>query len=609
MSFTPAFLDELRQRVSLVAAVARRVRLQKRGREQLGLCPFHNEKTPSFTVSDEKGFFHCFGCGAHGDVIGFVMRSEGLGFPETVERLAREAGLPIPVATPEERARSELQATLVSALETAAAWYERQLASPAGRAALDYLHRRGLRDDTIARFRLGYAPEGRSQLRDALQRAGVSLELSIEAGLVGKGEDGALFDRMRGRVIFPIGDRRGRVIAFGGRILGDGLPKYLNSPETPLFKKGRSLYGLAQAQRAARDGGEVIVAEGYMDVIALAQGGFAQSVAPLGTALTEEQMEELWRLVPEPILCFDGDEAGMRAAARTAERAMPLLQPGKSLRFALLPPDEDPDSLILTKGPSEMRSILDRALPLAEAVWQVAIWLKELNTPERRAGLRKEIGEITSRIAERTVREAYRAEFDQRLEKLFGGNLPAKPAWGSRRRPAHQTTPGGEAVRGPVPDPLRMQGEVVLATLLNHPELIASRLEALAHFPLPAGQLDKLRQAVIDHGARQPDLDSEALKNHLSAEGFAAMLPDLLRRAGISRFTLASAPVEVASEGLDHVLGLAEERAHGKEAAVAARHLGEELTGEAQTRFEAARDLALGGESRRRDIDGSERGN
>src|SRR5437764_1063773 len=316
MSFTPQFLDELRQRVSLVNLIARKVKLTRRGREQTGLCPFHNERTPSFTVSDEKGFFHCFGCGAHGDVIGFVMRSEGLSFPDAVERLAREAGLPIPASSPEERERTQRQATLVSAMETAAAWYELQLKAPGAREALDYLTRRGLSEATIARFRLGFAPEGRTALRDALARAGVSLELSIEAGLIGKGDDGNIFDRMRGRVIFPIADRRGRVIAFGGRILGDGQPKYLNSPETALFHKGRTLYGLAQALRPARDGGEIIVAEGYMDVIALAQAGFAQAVAPLGTALTEEQIGGRWRLVPEPTLCFDADGAGERAPPR-----------------------------------------------------------------------------------------------------------------------------------------------------------------------------------------------------------------------------------------------------------------------------------------------------
>src|SRR5215470_14590334 len=434
MSFTPQFLDELRQRLSLASVIARKVKLTRRGRESTGLCPFHNEKTPSFTVSDEKGFFHCFGCGAHGYVIGFVMRSEGLSFPETVERLAREAGLPLPVSSPEERQRAERQATLVTAMETAAAWYEQQLGTSAGRGALDYLRRRGLTPDTTARFRLGYAPEGRTALREALARAGVSQELALEAGLIGKGEDGALFDRMRGRVIFPIADRRGRVIAFGGRILGDGQPKYLNSPETALFHKGRTLYGLGQALRPAKDASEVIVAEGYMDVIALAQAGFPQAVAPLGTALTEEQIAELWRLVPEPILCFDGDVAGERAAARAADRALPLLKPSQSLRFALLPAGEDPDSLIRGAGTPAMRAALDQSLALAEVVWRGATAGRRLDTPERRAGLRHELRQLLARIADRGVQEAYRAEFEARLDALFNPGAPAGQRGARRQR-------------------------------------------------------------------------------------------------------------------------------------------------------------------------------
>jgi DNA primase len=613
MSFTPQFLDELRQRVSLVNVIARKVKLTRRGREQTGLCPFHNEKSPSFTVSDEKGFFHCFGCGAHGDVIGFAMRSEALSFPDAVERLAREAGLPIPVSSPEERERTERQATLVSAMETAAAWYEQQLKAPAGREALEYLKRRGLSDATIARFRLGYAPDGRTALRDALAKAGVSLELAIEAGLIGKADDGNIFDRMRGRVIFPIADRRGRVIAFGGRILGEGQPKYLNSPETPLFHKGRTLYGLGQALRPARDSGEIIVAEGYIDVIALTQAGFAQAVAPLGTALTEEQMGELWRLVPEPTLCFDGDTAGERAAARVAERALPLLKPGQSLRFALLPAGEDPDTLILAQGASAMRAVLDAALPLAEMVWRGGVLGRNFDTPERRAGLRQEVRERLSRIGDRPVQEAYRAEFDRRLDQFFGLGTAPRPRFsserpGERRRFGPPQALGGEAARQPGHDNLRLQGEVILATLINHPQLVGARLEALAHLVLPAGQLDKLRQAIIDHAARHPDLEPEALKDHLTNQGFAAILPDLFRRAGISRFTLSSASAETAAEGLDHVLGLLRERAMQQEADTAARQFGEELTGETQARFEAARDLALEGESRRRDIDGPEQG-
>ena len=609
MSFTPQFLDELRQHLSLVGVIARKVKLQRRGRENLGLCPFHNEKTPSFTVSDEKGFFHCFGCGAHGDVIGFVMRSEGLSFPEAVERLARESGLPLPVSSPEERVRAERQATLVSALETAAAWYEQQLKAAAGRAALDYLRARGLSEASIARFRLGYAPEGRTALREALERAGVPLDLAIEAGLIGKGEDGALFDRMRGRVIFPIADRRGRVIAFGGRALGEAQPKYLNSPETALFHKGRTLYGLAQALRPAKDAGEIIVAEGYMDVIALAQAGFAQAVAPLGTALGEEQMAELWRLVPEPTLCFDGDGAGELAAARAAERAFPLLKPGQSLRFALLPPGEDPDSLILGEGAPAMRAVLDQASPLAEMVWRGALAGRQLDTPERRAGLSQELRQLLVRIADRGVQDAYRAEFESRLDKLLNPGAPlSRRGAGKQRWQPGPPVLGGEAARQKAEDPIRLRCCTILATMINHPALIERRLEALAHLHLPLRQLDKLRQCIIDLAAHQPDLDSKTLGDHLNTQGFGSVLPDVLRRAAISRFTQASAPAEVAAAGLDDALESFRRRADREETEQAARRLGEQLTGEAQARFEAARDLALDGESRRRDIEGPDFG-
>src|SRR5215470_1072073 len=420
MAIPPEFVDELRGRLSIASVIGGRVRLQKRGRDHLGLCPFHKEKTPSFTVSEEKGFFHCFGCGAHGDVVGFVMRSDNLSFPEAVERLARDVGLQVPASAPEERQREEHRATLHTALEAAAAWFEAQLRAAVGRPGLDYFKRRGLQDETIARFRLGYAPDSRGALKDALAKAGFGEALMLDAGLLIRPEDGRpTYDRFRGRVMFPIADLRGRVIAFGGRILDQGEPKYLNSPETPLFHKGRTLYGQAQASRAARESGEILVCEGYMDVIALAEAGFAGAVAPLGTALTEGQIAELWRLVPEPILCFDGDAAGQRAAARAVERALPLLQPGKSLRFALLPPGEDPDSLIRARGAPAMREVLDGARPLVDMLWDLELAAQPADTPERRAGFQQRLRERIRRIAERTVQEGYRSEIDRRLTAAF----------------------------------------------------------------------------------------------------------------------------------------------------------------------------------------------
>ena len=333
MAFAADFLDELRARLGLTEIVGRRVRLRRSGREASGLCPFHNEKTPSFTVSEEKGFFHCFGCGAHGDVIGFTMRVEGLSFPEAVEKLAAEAGLDVPQPSRAEREAERRRADFHGALEACCRFFERELAGPRGGAARAYLERRGIDPETAARFRLGYAPDSRTALRGAVMSGSLTEALLVETGMLIRPDDGTPYDRFRGRVTFPIADRRGRVIAFGGRLLGDGRPKYLNSPDTPLFDKGRVLYGMAAARRAAHETGRVVVVEGYTDVIALARSGIAEAVAPLGTALTESHLAELWRMADEPILCFDGDEAGRRAAHRAAERALPLLRPGKSLQF------------------------------------------------------------------------------------------------------------------------------------------------------------------------------------------------------------------------------------------------------------------------------------
>ena len=368
MAFPPGFLDELRARVSLSDIVGRKVSLKRKsGAEYTGLCPFHNEKTPSFTVSDKKGFFHCFGCGVHGDAVGFVMKTEGLSFPESVEKLAREVGLPVPRATPAERERAERVSTLQQVVEEAARWFQKQLRLPVGRQGLDYLRGRGLEEATIDDFRLGFAPDTRDGLLAALKREGVPIDKIVETGLAIQPEDNRdAYDRFRGRVIFPISDRRGRVIAFGGRVMGAGEPKYLNSPETPLFHKGANLYCLDRARVAATKDQPVIVAEGYMDVIALHGAGFTGAVAPLGTALTEGQLGELWKLTDEPYLCFDGDNAGRRAAARAAERALPLLRAGKSLRFLVLPAGEDPDSLIRVRGADAIRRTLDLARPLSD---------------------------------------------------------------------------------------------------------------------------------------------------------------------------------------------------------------------------------------------------
>ncbi len=575
MAFSPQFLDEIRARVPLADAIGKRVKLQKRGREYVALCPFHNEKTPSFTVNEAKGFFHCFGCGAHGDVIGFVMRTEGLSFPEAVERLAQQAGLPVPRSSPEERARAEAAGTLYAANEAACAWFERQLRRPAGRAALDYLKGRGLGDDVIARFRLGYALDNRTGLKSALTRQGISEEIVAEAGLLIQLEDGrAAYDRFRGRIIFPITDPRGRTIAFGGRLIelaasgaaggagsGAKAPKYVNSSETPIFHKGRALYGFHLARGAARENGEIVVAEGYMDVIALHQAGFMGAVAPLGTALTEAQIELLWRLAKEPVLCFDGDEAGVRAAARAAERALPLLRPGNSLRFAMLPEGEDPDSLIRNRGSDSLRRLLERARPLVDLVWEMETANRPSDTPERRALIRKELRRRASEIRDGSVQDFYWDEFGARLDRAFGGRGGgwARGA-GGRGGAARRRSGLGLRAAGDVEVLDLRQQQVLLAAVLNHPGLLAEIGEDFAELRFSARDLDRLRGAVIKTWVSS--LDREALQGQLREQGMADVLDGILVRGvyGLAPFAHPSADLDAARRGWRHWFELYHDR-------------------------------------------------
>lgn len=572
MSFTTQFLDEIRVRVPLADIVGKRVKLQRRGREWIGLCPFHNEKTPSFSVVEDKGFYHCFGCGAHGDVIGFVMRTESLSFPETVEKLAGEAGLALPVTSPEDRQQLEARGGLLKALEAACAWYEHQLRLGVGRPALDYLKGRGLADDTIARFRLGYAPDANDALKSALLKQGFKESELLEAGLISQPEDGRpAYDFLRGRVIFPISDQRGRTIAFGGRTLGDGQPKYINSRESELFHKRRALYGLALAREASRKTGEVIVAEGYTDVIALHQAGFAGAVAPLGTALTENQIELLWKLAPEPILCFDGDTAGQRAAARAAERALPLLKPGYSLRFALLPAGEDPDSLLRVHGPVALREMLGRARPLVDIVWELATAGKPNNTPERRALIRKELRDLVAQIAERSVQEAYFAEIESRFAAAYDKRRPSRrgaSVRGDRYPPANIA---GLRSDGNVGVLAMRQQQALLATIVNHPELVADLGEEIGTLRLPSPELDRLRQEIIKLWS--PDLDAPALQRHLSEHGFAEVLSRLLSQDvyELASFAQAEADSEAVRRGWAQLYELFHRRAYLGEEIDAAR--------------------------------------
>ena len=607
MAFPPRFLDELRQRLSLAEIVGRRVKLIRRGREFTGLCPFHNEKTPSFSVVEDKGFYHCFGCGAHGDVIGFTMQTENLSFPEAVGQLARRAGLEVPQETREERERAERHATLQTAVDAACAFFETMLHGPEGRAARAYLEQRGLDDATIRRFRLGFAPDGRDKLKRAVMSGTMPEALLLEAGLLRKPEGGGeSYDYFRNRVIFPIGDRRGRMIAFGGRVMDDGQPKYLNSPETPLFQKGRNLYGWALARVAAAKDPSAIVVEGYMDVIALHRAGFTTAVAPLGTALTEAQIEELWRMAPEPVLCFDGDSAGQRAASRALARALPILKPGLSLRFAILPPAEDPDSLILHHGASAMRELLDRAQPLAEVLWRLET-AHPTDTPERRAALEKRLDSQVRLIADRSVQEHYRNFFRERLAEMFGARRGpvggrTMPRFGAQRE-GYQSGFGGR-MRGrrlappppwreaaPQGDPqllARRREEVILALVLNHPSLLNEVEEEFAQFEFLSPDLDKLRNAILKTHAPQPDLDAETLTRQLKDDGFAKTLDGVLSAQVLNHaaFARPGADAETVRLGWADTKSRFEKRRLGLQIRDAAQDLAGDMSVENWTRMQ-----------------------
>jgi len=578
MAFSQSFLDELRARVGLVDVVGRRVRLIRKGREYSGLCPFHNEKSPSFTVNEEKGFYHCFGCGAHGGLIDFVMNIDKLSFPEAVERLAGEAGLEVPRSDPREREREERAKTLYDVVEAACKFFERQLRLPEGRVGLDYFRGRGISDESIKRFRLGYAPDGRGALKAHLGKEGVSEDLMIEAGLIIKTDDPtrAPYDRFRGRVMFPITDARGRIIAFGGRILDKGEPKYLNSPETPLFHKGFNLYALAQSLPQVRQNGQAIVVEGYTDVIALHQAGIMTAVAPLGTALTEDQMKLLWRHAPAPILCFDGDSAGARAAYRAAERALPILLPGKGLGFVELTGGEDPDTLVRRQGASAFQAILATAQPLSDVLWRMESQGKRLDTPEDRAALDARLKDHAFKIADETVRRHYLDGFREKVRALYRSNLGqnrgnwaqkgqkfGQKGWNRQNRSYGAYGTGAPQVvdrQGAAThvDPMRLQEEILLATLIGHPGLHDAIGEELGTLSFKSQDLDRLRQEVIKTLSVLPDLDSKALEDQLCRTGNSELLGGLLSRRVYThaRFARPDEPVDDAERGWMHLYRL-----------------------------------------------------
>ena len=516
MALPAAFLDELRARTPMAALVSRTVRLTRAGKSSKGCCPFHGEKTPSFYVYDDG--YHCFGCGAHGDAISFVMNTQGSNFIDAVEALAAEAGLEVPRQSPAAAEAERERLDLTGVLDLVAGLYHRRLFEPGGAEALAYLRGRGLTDDTIRRFGLGWSGDGRGLIAE-LARADIAPARMAEAGLLQSRDDGIQRELFYNRVMFPIRDRRGRTISFGGRALGDAKPKYINGPETAAFSKRRSLYALDFAREGARNG-PVVVAEGYMDVIALHQAGFAGAVAPLGTALTAEQLDVLWRMTDAPVLCFDGDAAGWKAARRAAGTALPLLQPDRTLLIARLPEKEDPDSLIRSRGRAGFEAVLTAARPLSVALYDLLREGHGGDTPEQRAAFMALLDAAAASIPDRALAAEYRRTL---RDRVFAERQRGRPGARAVKSSAIRTAPDGR-------EALAERHRALLAILLIHPDLVGDVQEALSGLPL-SPNMTGLRHAILqwwDGHSSVGALDSGSLMNHLQHSGFAERAAEVL---------------------------------------------------------------------------------
>jgi DNA primase len=612
MRFPPQFLDELRARLPVSEVVGRRVKLRKAGREWKGLSPFNKERSPSFFVNDQKGFYHDFSSGKHGDIFTFVMETEGVAFPEAVERLASLAGVAVPRLSREAEAQEGRRHTLHEVCEAAAAFFESSLASRIGAKARGYLADRGLDPATQLKFRIGYASAERFALKEHLGNLGIPVEDMVEAGLLVTGDDIPVpYDRFRNRVMFPIGDLAGRIVAFGGRALDKDAPaKYLNSPETPLFRKGGTLYNGAAARQAAHRGAPVIAVEGYVDVIAMVTAGFAATVAPLGTALTGDQLALLWKMADEPTLCFDGDAAGRRAAYRAVDLALPLVKPGKSLLFAALPDGHDPDDLVRSGGAGAVADVLAGARPLGDLLWTRETESARFDTPERRAGLEARINELTNAIGDETVRRYYRQDLRERLRKLTApppapvrfaaDRRGATPGRGDRRdgtkgrASVGPFAPGGFAPGALGPVSARLQSSsivrgsrtalppreaLILLAACNHPWLIESHAEELADLEFLNGEADMLRRSMLEAAASLDQVTAEALRAGLLARDCGPILARI--EGALTHYADWPAREGAASEDIrqwwTHVLTLhRKNRTLNRELKEAERALGEE---------------------------------
>ncbi|HVY13955.1 MAG TPA: DNA primase [Rhodopila sp.] len=593
MALPAGFLEELRTRVPVPAVVGRRVQLARSGKQWKGCCPFHGEKTPSFYVYDDH--YHCFGCGKHGDAITFVMDTQNLGFMDAVAQLAAEAGLEVPKPTPEAAEAERRRLDTIEVLQAALAHYRRRLDLPEGRAARDYLLGRGLTAETIERYGLGWAGE-RGGLTAELGRQGVANEQLEIAGLLRRDEEtGRTFELFSNRVMFPIRDRRGAIISFGGRILGAGQPKYVNGPETPVFSKRRSLFGLDIAREAVRTGKALIVVEGYMDVIAAAQSGFTGAVAPLGTALTQEQLEQLWRISAAPVLCFDGDSAGARAAARAMDLALPMLTSGHTLKFATLPAGEDPDSLVRKGGAGALQAILDIAQAPVEALYGMLRQEVGDASAEQRAALRNRLTEVASRIADKALASEYRSAL---LDRFFASR-PRNGGTKSGAR-ANGVRPMNSVVRTAprqVPQPngaIAERMRILTAILLRHPALFHDVAHAFDTLGLD-DRLAGLRNAIESYANTAETLDSAGLMDHLTQSGFERDV----------QLVLAGAPMPlpacVASDAMPaeaerewwHIFGFLNVDRLREEVELAKVEAGRNLTQETQQRLQALREALL----------------
>ena len=501
------FCDELRAKISIVDVVGSKVKLVRKGREYVACCPFHNEKTPSFTVNETKGFYHCFGCGAHGDIIRFEMEANGLSFIEAVEKLAHKVGMQLPKLNPESKEQAEKRATAYDIMEMAARFFEKTLRLPAGREGLDYLYSRGFDDEIIRKFRLGFAP-GNNGLRAQLSSQGISDKEMAELGLLTIPENNRPHDFFRNRVMIPIMDKRGKVIAFGGRVMDGSQPKYLNSPETPVFNKRRILYNLNYARECGYDARRLIICEGYMDVIAMDKYGIGYAVAPLGTALTEDQIQEAWKVVNEPICCFDGDAAGIRAATRSVDRVLPILKPGYSLQYAFLPDKQDPDEFLKAKGTEEFLEVVTATVPLKDLLWRKTLEGKLIGTPEQKARIEKDIKEEVSKIADETVRGYYIQEMKRKIYSDL-----VEPGRAVRRRESGRNMHVKESeslVKGIKTDLDDLVARYIVSAFVCYPQLLEEYEERLLDFTIKDGKLKALFEAMTRVVHDAPEVKDEA---------------------------------------------------------------------------------------------------